>query len=640
MKKIDVVGKRALQSGIAEIEKLVARQRYAEVVETAHRYLRTLPGDGFLRKALAFGLIGLGRYEEALSVIEPAILQSRHDPELHNNLGICYSQVCRWPEAIAAFDRALSMAPKDPELWKNKGAAYHHMYQWPQAIECLVKAIDLFDGDYVDAVELLASALLNNKQSREALTCYDELFKVQQTNLAIVSAHLRTCFVECQWERTDLLLEHIRRESQMWTRVAAPPIFAASFPGLSIAEFTAITQAFAPTQIPGSFLTRNPMCQAHGVHKSPGDRVRIGYLSSDFRNHPVGHVVSSVIELHDRARFDVCGYSMGPGDDSDVRRRLIRAFDHFVDLGGFGVEAIAERISADEIDILIDLQGWTTGARPEVLAMRPARFQGGWIGYPGSLGIARAADFLIADAITVPLEHECYYTERILRLPHCFLPLDARTLPAEPMSRAALGLPEDGFVFCSLNRSDKINSGLFDVWCRLLLSAPGSVLWLARPGGAAGENLIREAALRGVSADRLVFANRVASREQYLGNLGVADLALDTSPYNSHSTGMDTLWAGVPMVSLLGETFAARVGASLLTAAGLDWCIAHSWDEYFDKALSLYHDTERRQNFRQNLVAGRSSLPLFAMPVFVKDLERMLLDLLATTTDKKEDLVH
>lgn len=636
MKKVRVAGGSKLQSDIASLERLVSRQRYAEVTELARRQLRYLPEHGYLNKALIFGLIGQGYFDEAQVVLERVLCKAIADPDLHNNLGICYSQSGRWIEAIACFDKALELAPRDPELWKNKGAAFHYMYRWPQAIENLIKAIELFDGDYVDAVELLASALLNCGRSTEALTCYRELFKACPDNLAMVSAYLRACLLECNWKDIISLTNHLRNASENWQLPAAPPLFAASFPGLDMPAFSRITRVFAPTQVPGGYLNAEPL----SAPRSPmtlSRTCRIGYFSSDFRDHPVAHIIASLIELHDRSKFEVYGYSLGEGDDSGVRARLIGAFDHFVDVGQLGVEAIARRIRADDIDILIDLQGWTTGARPEVLAMRPARFQCGWIGYPGSMGIQRISDFLIADAETIPEAHETFYTEKILRMPHCFLPMDPQVIPVRPMTRSELGLPESAFVFCSLNRSYKLNPELFDAWCRILNAIPDSVLWLAKPKGGAAENLAEEAAARGIDPARLIYAGRVDSRAQYLGNLAQADLALDTAPYNSHSTGMDTLWAGVPMVTLRGGMFAGRVGASLLKAAGLETCIADTWDDYCRIAVELRRDDSRRLGMRQHLLAGRRTLPLFDMVSFVRDFESNLLDAVAVALPATAD---
>lgn len=626
MKKLNLGGKQPLQKEIAALGKLVSEQRYEQVVELAQRHLRTLPKHPFLLKAKAFGLIGLRRFEEAEPVLEQALTVARHDPEIHNNLGICLSQSGRWIEAISCFDFALNLAPNDAEIWKNKGAAYHYMYRWPQAIACLVKAIELFEGDYVEAVELLASALLNNRQSKEALVCYKELFNTRPKDLTIVGAHLYCSLLECDWQDLDLLVRYLREHSNAWEQPAVAPLYAAACPDLESREILAITRAFVPTQVPQGFLRREPLSPPC-VPANPGRRIRVGYLSSDFRNHPVGQIVVNAIESHDRHRLEVFGYSLGEGDDSGLRQRLIQAFDHFADVGELGVETVAGRIRDDDLDVLIDLQGWTTGTRAEVLALRPARFQGGWIGFPGTIGSERLADFIIADATVIPVSDEAFYTERIVRMPDCFLPMDCRTLPGTGLSREAMGLPENAFVFCSLNRSSKFNPTLIDAWARILRETPGSVLWLSRSNGDAAGNLANEFAKRGVEPDRLIYAQRVDSREEYLGNLGKADLALDTSPYNSHSTGMDTLWAGVPMVTLLGTTFAGRVGASLLKAANLECCIAESWDGYCDIAIDLYRNRGRLDRLRRQLVSGRLDLPLFDMKTFVAALDARLIEI-------------
>lgn len=347
----------------------------------------------------------------------------------------------------------------------------------------------------------------------------------------------------------------------------------------------------------------------------------MAYLSADFRYHPVGFVIPEVIERHDRRRVEVIGYSTGIDDGSEIRARLARGFDRFIDLSATSIPDTVDRIRADDVDILVDLQGWTTDCRPELLALRCAPIQVSWLGFAGTMGDRRLADYVIGDPVVTPLgDAECF-TEHIAQLPDCYLPFDTtRRLEAAP-TRASQGLPDQGFVFCSLNNNYKFNPPTFDLWCSLLRDLPGSVLWLSRPRASAVDNLRQEAARRGIDPERIVFAVRVESPADHLARLQLADLALDPAPYNSHSSGMDTLWAGVPMVTLLGQAFAGRVGASLLQAAGLDEMVTASPQDYCALALGLARDAERLGALRRRLREGRGDSRLFDMARYAAALE-------------------
>jgi predicted O-linked N-acetylglucosamine transferase (SPINDLY family) len=607
---------------LAPLEKLVAQKRHAQVVEAAQGLLKTLPAHPYVLKALSFGLIGEANQAAAIPVLEQALRISGNDPELHNNLGICLSAVLRWDEAIACFDRALTLRGMDPQTWMNRGIAFCLMNRWEEGIPSLVKAIELHPGDYDEAIEWLASALLNAGRNEEAFACYLELCREDRENPgrlgALITARLRTC----NWEGLLGAIESLRRLSDDFTRPAIGPWHALAVPGISAAELRRIAEAHS-----GLDPSANVSSSAPLLAKSPGraatsGRIRVGYLSFDFRkSHPVAGVIPRVFELHDRSRVEVFGYSLAADDGSMERRRLEAACDHFIELRDLGIEATAQRIADDGIDILVDLQGWTTGGRPAVLAARAAPIQVNWMGYAGTMGSERLADYLLGDAIVTPPQHAGFYSEKIERLPHCYLPMDPAQAIGTTPARRDVGLPERGLVFCSLNSSYKFNPLVFDAWCRLLREIPESCLWLTRPPGSGAENLLREVAARGVETSRIVYAERVEARSDYLARLRLADLALDPFPYNSHSTGMDALWAGVPMVALLGETFAGRVGASMLTAAGLPECVARSGEEYLQLCVDLARHPDRLQALRQRLAATRDTSPLFDMLRFTRDLE-------------------
>ena len=613
--------------------RLVEANRYAEVEAAAQRILARRASHHLAMKALSFALIGLEKYEEAMPLLDRAVKFYGADPELHNNRGIVQSELMQWDAAIASFNHALGITPDDPEILKNLGVANFRLHRWGEAVPPLLRAIEVHPGDYVEAVEVLAICLLNGSRLDEAWVCLDELSRNDATNLPALY-HLISCALRrCDWTDLEARLADLRVRSDDFAKVLDTPFSALSYPGLDNRDILRIARSHARNVVPARTFNA-PAWQRPKRRDGP---LRVGYLSADFREHPVGFVVPQVIELHDRRRVEVCGYSLGINDGSAIRRRLAAAFDHFTDVAKLSVAQMVERLRADDLDVLVDLHGWTSDARPEVLALRCATVQVNWLGYAGTIGHPRLADYILGDAVVLPSEDAAYYDEQIAQLPHCYLPLDAtRQIPSAP-ERPTQGLPNKGFVFCSFNNAYKFNPPLFDLWCHILAQAPDSVLWLSRPPGSAGERLQEEVKKRGIDPARLVFAQRVDDLASHLGRAQLADLALDPFPYNSHSSGSDTLWAGVPMVSLLGNTFASRVGASMLRAAGLDELVAADTAEYAEIALRLYRDRDALDALRARLGADRARIPLFDMPAFTAALETTYERMLANVLEGHRD---
>ncbi len=421
----------------------------------------------------------------------------------------------------------------------------------------------------------------------------------------------------CDWrgseERLGRLLEQLRGPSP-------PPIsvFAALFlPGLSASELQRLTRAEArrfDALAASALPTRSSAA-------SSARRLRIGYLSADLHEHATAYLTASVFEAHDRERFEIFAYSYGPDDQSATRRRLIDAFEHFIDIRELSHTQAATRIRDDEIDILVDLKGYTRGARTEILALRPAPIQVNWLGYPGTMAVP-FMDYLIADRVVIPPEQASSYDEALAYLPDAYAPVDPRRSVAETPGRAAAGLPEEGFVFCCFNNPRKITPEMFERWCRLLHAVPGALLWLFASQDAVIENLRKEAERREIDPLRLVLAPRV-SQPEHLARLALADLMLDTLPYNAHTTASDALWMGVPVLTCVGDTFASRVAASLLRAAGLPELITSSLDAYEAEALRLATDPLALAGVRQRLALARETTPYFDPAGFARQLETL-----------------
>jgi protein O-GlcNAc transferase len=351
------------------------------------------------------------------------------------------------------------------------------------------------------------------------------------------------------------------------------------------------------------------------------ERIRIGYVSANLHEHPVAYLAAGLFERHDRSRFEVTAISLGPDRDSDLRRRLKAAFEHFIDAGSQSDQEIAELIQRREIDIVVDLNGFTSGCRPGIFARRPAPIQVNYLGYAGTMG-ADGFDYILADRTVIPDGQFEFYSEKVAWLPDCFMVNDDRRLisGATP-TRSECGLPETAFVFCCFNNAYKIAPETFDVWMRLLAAVDDSVIWLSELNPTAMANLRREAENRGVSQERLIFAARAPAMEDHLARQRQADLFLDTLPYNAHSTASDALWAGLPVLTCLGATFAGRVAGSLLNAIGLPELVTSSLDKYEALAIKLARDPALLASIKTKLATNRDTHPLFNSARFTRHIE-------------------
>jgi predicted O-linked N-acetylglucosamine transferase (SPINDLY family) len=415
----------------------------------------------------------------------------------------------------------------------------------------------------------------------------------------------------CDWAAQARIAPQVERGIRAGTAVVAPFLFL-GFSGDKALQLKCARNAIAEQGLDGA----QPLWRGE---RYGHDRIRLAYISSDFCQHPVPLLIARLIELHDRSRFEVLGISTGAGDDSPIRARIAKAFDRFVDVPGRPPTAIARLLREQEVDILVDLTGHTEGDHFAVLAMRPCPVQVNYLGYPGTSGAA-SLDYILADATIAPLEDQPFFSEKIVQLPDCYFPTSYGAIPPAP-SRAEAGLPKTGFVFCSFNNSWKITQPMFEVWMRLLNAVPDSVLWLLEANSGFREHLIRAADAQGIAAQRLIFAPRL-SPDAHLARQPLADLVLDTSPYNGHMTTSDALWAGVPLVTLAGSAFAGRVATSQLRAIGMSELVTDSLQAYEALALKLARDPALLKAAREKLARNRHATPLFDIPRLVQNVEK------------------
>ena len=542
-------------------------QRHEEALQSHDRALALNANDASGHANRALALTALRRYDEALNACEVSLRLDDTNAEVHNNLGRVFSALGRYNEALAIFDRALRINPDHAHTLSNRAMTLGYLQrraeqirafeqllaaapEYPYGIGFLLGA-KIYACDWTGLAQLKAQAENAIRAGRRAVVPF--------TWLAVSGS------AELQWQCSRI---HVADKF--------PPVQRAIWRGERY---------------------------RHG-------KIRVAYLSADLHNHATATLMAELFELHDKERFETTALSFGPDTPSDMRSRLKRAFTCFVDVRANSDHEIALLMRELEIDIAVDLKGFTTDARMGIFGHRAAPVQVSYLGYPGTLG-ADYIDYIVADGQLVSKDVERWYTEKVVYLPGSYQPNDSRRpIASDTCTRVQQGLPEKGFVFCCFNNNYKITPDVFEVWMRLLRQVPKSVLWLLEDHAVAADNLRKEAALRGVAPVRLVFAPRL-SQDAHLARHRMADLFLDTLPCNAHTTASDALWAGLPVLTCKGQAFAARVAASLLNSMGLPELITHSFAEYEAKALELARSKSVLGALRERLDHRRFTAPLF-----------------------------
>jgi protein O-GlcNAc transferase len=552
-----------------------------------------------------------GRLDEAIACFNNALHFNPDAPDLHNNLGVALQAHGKLEAAAVGFQRALALRPDYAEAHQGLGAVLQMQGQRDQAIACFREAVRC-KPDYAVACNSLGLLYRKQGYQDEALQCFQQALALQPD------------FAEAAYNIHDVQLH-----SSKWTHYSdnVEKIHQAVHTGLGRQlpfAFLAISQSpAAELQCARIYASEHYPASEMPVWKGERyrhDKIRVAYLSADFHNHATAYLMAGLFEAHDKERFEVTALSYGPDSQSEMRQRLQPAFDRFVDVRQMSDRDIALLMRAWEIDIAVDLKGYTTEGRPGILAQRAAPVQVAYLGYPGTMG-ANYIDYVLADASVIPPEDRIYYTEQVVCLPDTYQVNDDKRRIADTIpTRVELNLPENGFVFCCFNNNYKITPALFDCWMRLLRKVDGSVLWLLGKNPAVERNLRQEAVSRGVEGERLVFAAPIVL-ERHLARLTVADLFLDTLPYNAHTTASDALWAGTPLLTCTGNTFAGRVAGSLLRAIGLPELITPNLEAYENLALHLATTPVQLAEIREKLVKNRASYPLFDTERFRRNIE-------------------
>ncbi len=591
---------------------LLALKHYDEALASADRALQLEP-----RSVEAWGLRGavllkLRRPEEALESFDRALSIAPESAETTNNRGTALRDLRRPADALTAFRRALELRPEFVEVWCNVANIGLDAGRYPEALEHCERALRI-QPDFIEALNIRGTALRVLKRYQEAASTYQRILELAPRHGQALSFLLSARAYLCDWTERGEHAALVMRRVAAGENASSPHAFLWICDSAE-AQLKCASMYCAEQLPPAAPLYRGERYR-HG-------RLRVAYLSADFYDHPVAHLIVGVLERHDRSRFETIGVTLyrDPAAGA-MHSRMQQAFDHFYDASGVGDREVALRLKEREIDIMVDLTGHTRGGRLGILAFRPAPVQINYLGFTGTSG-APYVDYLIGDSVAIPGVEDNYYSERIVRMPHSFLPNDGgQPIARETPSRRELGLPETGFVFCAFNNAYKLNPVMFDIWMRLLKETPGSVLWLRGEEGPLRANLSREARVRGVDADRLIFASRIAAMDAHLARYRQADLFLDTLPYGAHATARDALWAGLPVLTCTGNAFATRVAASLLTAMDLPELITSDSMQYAERALTLAHSASSLAELRAKLAHQRATHTVFDTDVYRQHLE-------------------
>lgn len=625
----------------------VAQQELGKLDEALASYDRALvlrPQYAEAHSNRGSALQKLLRFDEALASYDQALTCQPDYPEAQNGRGAVLMSLERFEEAVASFDRAIAGRPEYAEAYGNRGAALRALKRYPEALASCQRALDI-DPWHIDGYANLGATFIDLKSFNDALACYERALNLRQdvpgyiSQGAVLQELKRYEEAVASYQRALALdpnaafvlgtLRHLRMQICDWsdyddvTRIAEGieqgQCMARPFNVLSLVDAPALHRKASEIAVKEFCTPRHPLPAI--VRRPRHDRIRLGYFSADLHSHAVTVLTAELFETHDRSKFDITAFSLGANVHDQMRTRIEPAFDRFLWVGAQSDREIAELSRRLEIDIAVDLGGYTGDARPRIMALRAAPIQVSYLGYLGTMG-GDFMDYLIADPLIVPPEARQHYTEKLAYLPSYQVNDTKRIIADKVFTREELGLPARGFVFCCFNASYKITPEVFSGWMRILAAVPDSVLFLVGGNALAERNLRREAASRGIAPQRLVFGARVAPAE-YLARYRAADLFLDTAPYNAGTTASDALWVGLPVITCIGESFAARVAASVLTAAGLPELITRDRPQYERLAIELATQPERLAAVRRKLAHVRPTCALFDTPRMTRSLEEL-----------------
>ena len=582
----------------------------AEALQYCDLLLAALPNSAEALNLRGNALLQLGRPEEALDCIDKALKRQPDLAEAHNNRGHVLRYMERPREALLNYDRALALRPDLAQTHFNRGNVQLSLLDPAAAMVSFAQAVQL-QPSYAEALYNFGDTLRTLGQFAAAAQQFDALTRISP-DYSYAFGNLFHCrAMQCDWR------DHAATADRLVTGSRREELRSDAFTLLSVTDSAEDQLTCARRFVSFSYPAKASLWTGDPYRH---ERIRVAYVSADLREHAVSFLLAGVLERHDRSRFETFGISLRPEEATPMGQRVKNAFSRFIDVSALGDRGVAELLRDLEVDIAVDLVGFTGGMRPAIFAQRPAPIQVNYLGYPGTTG-ADYMDYILADDFVIPPEQERHYSERVAYLPECFQANDDRRVMSEAaQSRAAAGLPEQSFVFCSFNNSYKINPTMFDIWMLLLDRVPDGVLWLLGQDDVTCLNLRTEAERRGVDASRLIFARR-EDYPEHLARLPLADLFLDSMPFGAGATASDAIWAGLPVLTCAGRAFASRMAGSLLRTMEMPGLITQNLSQYEHRALELAQRPDELRALRGRLAEKRASTALFDTDRFRRHLE-------------------
>jgi predicted O-linked N-acetylglucosamine transferase (SPINDLY family) len=593
---------------------LLQLQRFADALADFETVMAARPNDAELLNNRGVTLWNLKRPAEALASFDRALAIEPGFAEVWGNRGLALRDLARFEEALASYDHLLKLQPQNPVAWNSRGTVLRDMKRFDEAVESYGRAIEIRPG-YAEALNNRGYTLWADKHDyAPALADLERALVLDPDHPYARGEILHMKMYGADWAGFDKLKAEIETGIRLGQRVARPFMFQA------VSQNPEDLQACSRIWARDLYFEVADVPRHDPALRKDRKKIRIGYVSGEFREQATAILMAGLYEQHDREKFEVIALDNTGAASGAMRQRLEKAFDRMIDISVLSDEAAAARIRAEEIDILVNLNGYFGKPRMGVFARRPAPIQVNYLGFPATLG-ASYIDYILADGIVIPPGEEKFYDEQVVRLPASYQANDnkGRAIGAAP-SRAEAGLPATGFVFANFNNSYKLTPDVFAGWMRILKASEGSVLWLLEARPPFAENLARQAKAQGVDPARIVYAPDLPP-QQHLARLGLADLFLDTLPYNAHTTASDALWAGVPLLTLRGTTFPGRVAASLLTAAGMPELVTETQADYEALAVTLAGDAKALAALKVKLAQNRDTCALFDTETFARHIE-------------------
>ena len=553
----------------------------------------------------------LHRPDDALASYDKVLALEPDSAQAYSNKGIVLQELHKLDDALASHDKAIELDPDYSEAYNNRGNVLKALNRLDESLASYDKAITL-KSDYAEVYTNRGNTLQDLQRLDEALACYKKAIELKPDYEFLPGTLLLTKMMLCDWQNLTENLQHLETMIYSAQKITTP------FPVLALVDSPELHKQTSRIYTEALF----PKVERLDVIKKreKNDRIRIGYFSADFRNHAMSYLLAGLFETHDSTRFELYGFSIEPVTHDEMYKRVSTAFETFVDVSDMADSEVVRYSRNLEIDIAVDLNGFTKHARVGIFAGVCAPLQVSYLGYPGTMG-APFIDYIIADKTIIPSDRVSDYSEKVVYLPNSYQVNDSkRKISDKIFTKKESGLPETGFVFCCFNNNYKILPSTFDGWMRILKAVEGSVLWLLEDNRTASINLRKEATARGVEGNRLIFAQRIPM-DEHLARHRLADLFIDTLPYNAHTTASDALWAGLPVLTCMGQSFASRVAASLLTAIKLPELITHTQDEFEARAITLATDVSMLSNVKLKLERNRLTTPLFNTRLFAQHIE-------------------